>query len=173
MADIRGYRLPPLYRVDLTHIQQVAGLAERLVTQRVGTRLCRTEIVVTTGVSASDLVIDAHRGMFGHQPAIWSLKGEYRACCGATAITQSGVLVVINADRCQPRTVLNETLVHELAHAAQLSRPGARDAATRNLRNNYGIERMSGREARAAYRLVAADEREAEGLERFSSELPA
>ena len=170
---IRGYRLSRQHRDVLDHIERVAGLAARLVSQHMGTRIDDTDVVVTTSASAADLMIDAHRAMFGRQPAIWKLKNTPRSLCGTATITKSGVLVVINADRCQSTAVLNETLIHELVHAAQLSRPGGRDVAARNLRNNYGIDRMNGREARAANRQVDADEREAEKLESLASKLSA
>ena len=170
---VRGYRLSRHYQADLTHVQRVAGLAAQLVSRHMRTRIDDTEVVVTTSASAADLMIEAHRAMFGRQPAIWKLKSTSKNLCGITTITTTGVLVVLNADRCQSTAVLNETLVHELVHAAQLSRPGVRDVAARNLRNNYGIDRMSGRDARAANRQVDADEREAERLESLASRLPA
>lgn len=170
---VRGYRLSRQYQADLAHVERVAGLAARIVSQHMRIQIDRTEVVVTTGPAASGLVIDAHRAMFGRQLAIWKMNGMYRGDCGVTVINRAGVLVVINADRCQPTIKLNKTLVHELVHAAQLSRPGARDVAARNLRSNYGIDRMSGREVRAANRLVDADEREAGRLERLAPELPA
>jgi hypothetical protein len=168
---VRGYRLSRQYQADLAHVDRVAGLAAQLVSQHMRARIDRTEVVVTTGLSAPDLLIEAHRAMFGHQPSIWKLKNTPRSLYGITTLTKTGVLVAINADRCQSKDEVNKTLVHELVHAAQLSRPGARDVATRNLRNNYGIDRMSGREARAANRLVDADEREAEKLEHLASRL--
>ena len=175
MSDlaIRAYRLSRQHRDVLAHIESVAGPAAQLVSRHMGTRIDRTEVVVTTGPSAADLMIEAHRAMFGRQPAIWKLKGASRKDCGTATITRAGVLVVVNADRCQSTAALNETLVHELVHAAQLSRPGARDAKVRHLRNNYGIDVMSGRDVRTANRMVDADEREAERLERLASELPA
>jgi hypothetical protein len=169
---VRGYRLSRQYQADLAHVERVAGLAAQLVSQHMRIRIDHTEMVVTTGPSASDVLIEAHRAMFGHQPAIWKLKGMHRGDCGAAYINKAGVIVVINADRCQPRARLNETLVHELVHAAQFSRPGGRDFIARNLRHNYGIDRMSGRDARDANRQVDADEREAEKFERLASKLP-
>ena len=169
---VRGYRLPRQYQADLAHVDRVAGAAAQIVSRRMGARIDRTEVVVTISQMVSDVLIEAHRSLFGHHPAIWGLKRMDHAICGFTAINKAGVLVVISADRCQPSSKLNATLVHELVHAAQLSRPGARDAAVRNLRNNYGIDRMSGREVRAVNRLIDADEREAERLERLASELP-
>lgn len=171
--SVRGYRLSHQHRDALSHVENIAGVAAQLISRRMGIRLDRTEVVVTTGPSAADILIDAHRAMFGPRLAIWKMKGMHRGDCGVTVINKAGVLVVINADRCQPRTNLNKTLVHELVHAAQLSRPGARNTALRNLRNNYGIDRMNGREARAANRQVDADEREAERMESLASELPA
>jgi hypothetical protein len=175
MSDppIRGYRLSQQYQADLAHIERVAGLAAQIVSRYMRVQIDRTEVVVTTSGSASDLMIEAHRSMFGRQPSIWKLKSTPKHLCGIATITKAGVLVIVNADRCQSKAELNTTLVHEVVHAAQLSRPGARDVATRNLRNNYGIDRMNGREARAANRSVEADEREAEKLEHLASGLPA
>jgi hypothetical protein len=169
---VRGYRLSRQYQADLAHVEHVAGLAAQLVSQHMGVRIDHTEVVVTTDLSASDVLIEAHRAMFGHQPSIWKLKGMQRGNCGCADINRAGVLVVINADRCQPRVRLNETLVHEFVHAAQFSKPGGRDFIARNLRHNYGIDRMSSRDARDADRQVDANEREAEKLERLASKLP-
>lgn len=170
---VRGYRLPRQHRDALSHIEKIAATAAHLVSRRVGVRLDHTEIVITTSQMTSDVLIEAHRAMFGHQPAIWGLKRMHQGLCGITTVNKAGILVVINADRCRPNEQLNRTLVHEMVHVAQLSRPGARDVAIRNCRNNYGIDRMSGREARAANQQVDADEREAERLESLASELPA
>jgi hypothetical protein len=170
---IRGHRLSRQHQEALSHVERTAGAAAQLVCRRMGVRLHHTEIVVTTSQMTPDLLIEAHRSMFGNQLAIWGLKRMPRSDFGITTINKAGILVVINADRCRSGGELDKTLVHELAHAAQFSRPGGRDTVAGYLRANYRIDRMSGREARDANRRVAGDEREAERLESLAAELPA
>lgn len=170
---VRDYRLPRKYQDALAHVEKIAADAARLVEKRMGVALDRTEIVVTTNMAAVDYMIIAHRSMFGQSPHIWTLKQIYGdGECGATTLGKTAIIALVNADRCQPYGRLNETVLHELGHAAQMSRPGGREIEMDYLRNNYGIARMRNRDVRVANRRVEEDEREAERLEALAAELP-
>lgn len=165
--QITGHKLGSRHRPILDRTRLIAAPAARLVEQHMGGRVGRVDIAVTVRSGIPDLIIDAHRPLFGRQDRhAWTGM----RCFGVTTISASGVLIVINAEKCRG-PALDQTLLHELGHAVQFGRPGARDLIVRSLRNNYGIDAMTDAEADAANRQVARDEDEAEALERLARKL--
>lgn len=150
--------------VDRVHaaVETAVGIVEGESRYRVGP----LEVAVSNTSGMWQMVVDAHRPMFGRQSArLWQQDGGN--AFGTATITRSGVLVVVNAQACKGRNAeIDKTLLHELTHAAQFNRTGARDLRMRSLANNYGVTPMTEAEAAAANRQVAADEREAARMER-------
>lgn len=153
------------YAATIDRVEAAVDVATHIVEDRARGCVGPVEVAVSTSAGMWDLVVEAHRPMFGRQdPNVWD---EERNAFGTTTITESGVLVVINAQACKGRPVeIDKTLLHELTHAVQFNRRGARDLIMRSLANNYGIRSMTKAEAKAANRRVAVDEREAARMER-------
>ena len=151
-------------RVDLV-MDQAARLAEQHARGSVG----QVEVAVTVTDGIPDLVCAAHEALVGASDwDAWRSEG----CAGTTTINPAGCLVIINAQSCKGRTVeIDKTVIHELVHAAQFNRPGARDSARRGIAHNYGIGWLEDREVRALNRRIDADEREAERAERLHRQL--
>lgn len=152
------------YAATTARVDATLEPAKRIVEARAG-RIGQLEVVVANTADVLDLVAEAHRPLFGRQnPRDWVDEPDNY---GTTTITATGVLVIVNAQACEGRTSeIDKTLLHELTHAAQFGRRGARDLLIADIANNYGIRPLSKSEARAANRRVAADEREAERMER-------
>jgi hypothetical protein len=159
------HRVGRQYAATIDRVNAAADVATRIVEDRMRGSVGHFEIAVSNSSGMWEMVVDAHRPMFGRQdPSVWQHDAH---AFGTTTITQSGVLVVINAQACKGRDVeVDKTLLHELTHALQFNRRGARDLIVRSLANNYGIAAMTKAEARAANRRVDADEREAARMER-------
>jgi hypothetical protein len=160
-----AHRVGRQHAATIDRVNAATEAATRIVEDKMRGRVGAVEIAVSTSTGMWELVAEAHRPMFGRQdPKVWQHDAN---AFGTTTITKSGVLVVINAQACKGRTVeVDKTLLHELTHALQFNRPGARDLIVRSIANNYGIEPMTSREAKAANRRVDADEREAARMER-------
>ncbi|MEU1497298.1 hypothetical protein [Streptomyces sp. NPDC005732] len=166
----------PVRRVDrqyATTIERVNAATEAaigIVEAQMRGKIGDVQVAVASSASMWELVVDAHRPMFGRQdPGVWL---DDRNAFGTSTITQTGVLVVVNAQACRGRTVeIDKTLLHEFTHAVQFGRPGARDLIMRSLANNYGIRPMSERDARVANRRVESDERQAARMERHHRQL--
>ena len=158
-------RINRQHQATADRIDAALTAAVDLVENHVGGCVGPVEVAVSTSAGMWEMVVDAHQPMFGRQdPRVW--RPEWNAY-GTTTITRGGVLVVINAQACKGRPAeIDKTLLHELTHALQFDRPGARDLLMRSLANNYGITPMTEAQAAAANRQVDADEREAARMER-------
>ncbi|MFE0794743.1 hypothetical protein [Streptomyces mutabilis] len=158
------------HQTTTDRVHAAADAATHIVEQQLRGRVGPVNLAVASSSGMWDLVADAHRPMFGRQdPRVWQ---HDRHAYGTTTITASGVLVVINAQSCRGRqTEIDKTLLHELTHALQFNRPGARALIEASIANNYGIAPMTEREAAAANRQVDTDEREAVRLERHHRQL--
>lgn len=159
-----AHRVGRQYAATIDRVNAAAEAAIDIVEDQMRGCVGPVELAVSTKAGMWELVVDAHRPMFGRQdPRVWRSEGN---AFGTTTITRSGVLVVVNAQACKGREVeVDKTLLHELTHALQFNRPGARDLIMRSLANNYGIQPMTRAEAKAANRRVDADEREAARME--------
>lgn len=164
---VTGHRLASSHPT-LIRVQNIAAPAAQLVEHKLGGRVGSVDVVVAPRSAIAGLIVDAHRGLFGRNQRC---QGRTLRCYGTTTISPAGVLVIINADKCRRDTQTDATLIHELVHAVQFGRPGARDAVIRGLRNNYGIDVMTDAEAAKANRQVDRNEDEAEALERLARKL--
>lgn len=165
---ITAHRLGRGQQTILDRVASIAEPAARLVQQHMGGSIGHVDLAVTGKAGIPDLVVQAHRPLFGR---VDRSQPRRLRCYGTTTINSAGTLVIVNADRCRRTSDIDTTVVHELAHAVQFARPGARNLLIRSLRNNYGIEAMTDAEAHAANRQVDAHEREAERLERLARQL--
>ncbi|MFJ9671371.1 hypothetical protein ACIRP5_11355 [Streptomyces sp. NPDC101221] len=158
------------HQATLDRVHAAADTATRIVEQQMRGRVGPVDLAVASSSGMWDLVADAHRPMFGRQdPRVW--QHDLHAY-GTTTITATGVLVVINAQACRGRQdEIDKTLLHELTHALQFNRSGARPLIESSIANNYGIAPMTEREVAAANRQVDADERDAARMERHHRQL--
>ncbi|MFG2748041.1 hypothetical protein [Streptomyces xanthophaeus] len=164
--DVSGYQLHRRYAPLLARVEEIADQAAFLVQQRMRERMTRTWIVVAAQKHCPEVITEAAQRALG-----LSARPRYRESAvgylGITALDSGGTLVVINAGSLisHPRHWLDETVVHELAHAVQFGRPGTREHAMKGLRHNYGVEKLSLTRTWKANRRVEKDEREAQALE--------
>lgn len=163
-------RIGRQYAATIDRVNAAVDVATGIVEDRIRGCVGPVEVAVSTSSGMWEMVVDAHRPMFGRQdPSVWQADAN---AFGTTTITRSGVLVVVNAQACKGRPAeVDKTLLHELTHALQFNRRGARDLIMRSLANNYGIQPMTRAEARAANKRVDADEREAARMERHHRQL--
>lgn len=153
-----------------SRVEAIADQAAGLVQGALPGRLLPARIVIVEKRDVIDAVEAAERDMLGVRAN--PMKRE-RPQLGHTIFDSRGVVVVLNAtalDRYKPIET-DTTVVHELVHVAQFSRPGFREDWLEGLRNNYGLIKWSRSEARAANRAVAADEREARRYEHLARRL--
>lgn len=148
-------------------VEAAIAIVEKSARGQVGS----LEVAVTSTAGMWETVVAAHEPLFGRRKSKEWRHNE-GSPAGTTTITSSGVLIVINAQVCKGRTVeIDKTLLHEITHAVQFGRPGARDLLMRSLANNYGLSAMTLAEVAAANRQVDSDEREAERMERHHRQL--
>ncbi|MGW5850465.1 hypothetical protein ACWFQ8_21375 [Streptomyces sp. NPDC055254] len=168
---IRGYKLAGRHASVLAQVEASAEQAAALVKEQMRERLAALEIVVTDRAGMEDTVQRAHEGLLGGR----SLERQYRyadAVYGCTTLGPNGVLIVINAKACgTDRRETAITLVHELVHGVQYSRPQTAGDVVRALHNNYRITALPNRDTRRMNRQVDADEREAKRLEWLARKL--
>lgn len=166
--DVAGYRLHRRHQKAMDRIEAVTDQAARLVTRKMREGMGPLRVIVTDSVGIDDYILRNDEQLVGRSR---TRRLTSKGPAGRTDISPDGVLVVINAERCPADENLDVVLVHELVHAVQLSRPGAREEKLRHLRNNHGVEKLSWREAVGANWRVAADEREAGRLEYLAREI--
>ncbi|MFD9223790.1 hypothetical protein ACFWDI_28255 [Streptomyces sp. NPDC060064] len=163
------HRIGRQYQDTLDRVDEIAQSAIRLVEKHMRGSVGHVEIAVATNSGVIDMVKQAHRDLLNTKVATDRYLGRQ---FGTTTINESGVLVIVNAQICRGRTKeIDKTLVHELVHAAQFTKPGARDRILRSLRNNYRLEPLTRAEVRDLNRQVDQDEREAARLERLARQL--
>ncbi|MEU0393833.1 hypothetical protein ABZ208_13820 [Streptomyces sp. NPDC006208] len=166
---ILEHRIGRQYQDTLDRVETITQPAIRLVEKHMRGSVGRVEIVVTTSSGVTDLVKQAHRDLLDAKVTSDRHLGRQ---FGTTTLNSSGVLVIVNAQICRGRAKeIDKTVVHELVHAVQLAKPGARDRILRGLRNNYRLEPLSRVEVRVLNRLVDQDEREAARFERLARQL--
>jgi hypothetical protein len=163
------HRLGRQHRQVADRVALVLDEAGRLAARHARSALGSVEVAVTVTAGIPDLVCSAHERIFGTSDwDAWYEKGV----AGCTTINAAGSLVIVNAQSYRGRLdEMDKTVLHELVHAAQFNRRGARELIARSLAHSYGLESMSESEVRAANRLVDRDEREAEKAERLHRQL--
>jgi hypothetical protein len=167
---VSTHQLGRRYRDIAARVDQIADQAAALIVREMRGQMPYTEIVVTEERHVIPLVQAANQQAIStSQLPIRRMRAEL----ANTTLSGSGVLIVINASARPHRDQagLDTTVVHELAHAVQFGRTGVRDDVVRSLRNNYGLEPLTWLQARKANKQVAADEREAESMERLATQL--
>ncbi|MEV6580235.1 hypothetical protein AB0M92_18955 [Streptomyces sp. NPDC051582] len=167
--DISGYQLSARYGKTLRLVERVADQAATLVQQRMRERMPATRIQVVDGKRYLQALVEGQQAALGTS-RLPNRRSNPRVY-GATTLSPTGVLVIINAKVCDDPANLVETVVHELVHAVQYGRPGKRENAMQALRNNYGIESMSWRGAWKLNHIHDKDEREAQALEVLAREI--
>jgi len=164
------YRLARQYRPVLDRVDLVMDQAARMIAQRERRGLGEVEIAVTITDGIPDLICAAHERLFGTSDwDAWAGPGRH----GVATLNPAGTLVIVNAESLRGnRTEIDKTVLHELTHAAQFNRPGARESALKAIAHNcYGIGWLSDREMRSFGRRVQSDERGAEAAERLHRQL--
>lgn len=164
------YRLPRQYRPVLDRVDLVMDEAARMIGQRERAGLGQVEIAVTVTDGIPDLICAAHQQLFGASDwDAWADPG----CYGTATLNTAGTLVVVDAEALKGNRVeIDKTVLHELKHAAQFNRPGARESARKAIAfDYYDIGWMTDSELRSFDRRIQRDEREAEGVERLHRQL--
>jgi hypothetical protein len=151
-------------------VQLIAQPAVRLVEQAMGHTLGHASIVITDSRHLRDVALDAEVSALGERRSVeWASDGRRHGC---TTLTRDGVVVVIDAEECQKwGNHTDVTVIHELVHGVQLSRPKDRADYLQGLRYNHGITPLSPAEVRATNHRIDAREREAGRLERLARRL--
>lgn len=163
------YRLARQHQAVVDRVDQVMDEAARLISLREPHGVGRVEITVTVTGGIADLVCAAHERLVGASD--WDEAAAYGRH-GETTLDRDCTLIFINAQSLKGRqSEIDKTVLHELKHAAQFNRPGAREIVRKGIANNYGIGWMNTSEVRALNRRIARDEREAEAVERLHRQL--
>jgi hypothetical protein len=163
------YRLAARHKSVVDRVDLVMDEAAQMIGQRERCGLGNVEIAVTIEDGIPDMICAAHEGLFGTSDwDDWAGPGRH----GVATLNQAGTLIVINAQSLRGKQAeIDKTVLHELTHAAQFNRPGARKTALRGIAFNYGIGWLEDREVRALNRRIDRDEREAEAAERLHRQL--
>ena len=163
------YCLGRQYRAVVDRVDLVMDEAARMIAQREPRGVGQVEITVTVTDGIPDLMCAAHERLVGASDwDAWAGGGQH----GVATLDSGCTLIIINAQSLKGRQVeIDKTVLHELKHAAQFNRPGARETARKGIAFNYGIGWLEDREVRALNRRIARDEREAEAVERLHRQL--
>lgn len=169
MIRLVEYRLTNRHRSVLNRVDLVVDEAARMIGQSQRHGLGAVEVAVTVEDGIPDLVCAAHEQLFGRSDwDDWAGPGRH----GVATLNTIGTLIVINAQSLHGKQAeVDKTVLHELTHAAQFNRPGARDAALKFIAFDYGIGWLEDREIRSFNRRIARDEREATAAERLHRQL--
>ncbi|MEU8547813.1 hypothetical protein AB0C81_12575 [Streptomyces roseoverticillatus] len=165
-------------RRTVQHVEAVAEQAKRLVEREMRARVREPlTITVTDTHGVWALSERAERESVGlpstlGQVLLGYLHRPAKPLLGRLSVSWDGLLLLVNAEAHKGDLAeVNVTLVHELVHAVQLSAPGARDARLAQIRSNYGVQRFSRREAKAANRVIQRHEEQARVLEHLAAQL--
>ncbi|WSE17174.1 hypothetical protein OG518_29670 [Streptomyces sp. NBC_01397] len=155
----------------LREAQHAAPSAADLVARNVRGRMPRVEIVLTTPQGMGELNARAESALVpGASPRAVDksrrmVARDSRRSSGLTMPTRNGALVLLNVHQHPHPGLLAVTLVHELVHVMQLSRPGVRELYLNYVRHALDVAPMSRRELRFFERHMAAEEDEAYRME--------
>ncbi|MFD8572455.1 hypothetical protein [Streptomyces sp. NPDC059639] len=152
--------------------------AMRHVSRAVNGQMPAVEIALTNPKGMAELAVTAEAKLSGctdrraiERARKATLRHARDASGRAIPRPDGSVLVLVNGDQHRTTEDIATTLVHELVHAMQFSRRGVLDVIVRDLRDTYGIERQSRREAREFGRTLEQHEREAYGSEHLANDL--
>jgi len=164
------YRLGRQHHAVVVRVDRVMDQAAALIAQRERHGLGTVEIAVTVEDGIPDLICAAHEGLFGRSDwDAWAGPGR----AGTTTLNRAGALVIVNAQSLHGRAaaLTDKVVLHELTHAAQFNRPGARQQLMKGLAYNLGIGWLTDAELRAGDRQMVRDEREAQQAELLHRQL--
>ncbi|MFG3488531.1 hypothetical protein [Streptomyces sp. NPDC047972] len=165
--DIAAYKLGSRHKQALRRVESIADQAAHLVEKKLGETVGPVEIVVTDADGYHESIAAAEWRLLGTRTrSRYTLPPSF----AHTTLTTSGTLIVFDA-QATPEHEIDPTVVHELVHAAQIGRPGVRDAILAGIRHNHGIEKAGWFKARRQNGIVAAHEREAIRLESLARKL--
>ncbi|MFE0651030.1 hypothetical protein ACFVZH_20815 [Streptomyces sp. NPDC059534] len=166
---ITPYKLGAKYQPGFARVEAVADNCSGIVIRELREGTGHVDILVTDRRHFAEAVITAEQQAIG--TGTRPLLSDGYDNWGFTTVSSRGAVMVIDIESCRTSREIDRTLIHEHVHAAQLRRPGIRDAVLAGLRNNYGIDQLAKREARRLNQQVAAHEREAARYERFERQL--
>lgn len=168
--NVATHRLGRRYGSVAGRVEAIVDQAASLVQGAIPGRMIPTRIVVVEAQDVAVAVLGAEQDALGVRAKPMRAT---RPEIGHATLDSRGAVVVLNATglaRLKTRET-DITVVHELVHVAQFSRPGAYAYLLEGLRNNYGLTKWTWRDARAANKQVAADEREARRHEHLARRL--
>ncbi|MFE7120841.1 hypothetical protein ACFU99_35975 [Streptomyces sp. NPDC057654] len=158
--------------------RRLAPAATALVAGAVPGRMPPVEITVTGPRGLAELAVAAEVALAGgaapelRADALRDHGRLARSAAGcAVALPGGGVRILLVGRAHRGIEDVAATLVHELVHAMQFSRPGVRQRIVRDLRDAYGVAPQSPQAAREHLRLIDEEEAEAYAAERLASQL--
>lgn len=177
-TTVSTYKLPGS-SAALCSTKGMAEQAVRIVERSVRGSMPDVEIILSTAAGMAERGLAAELQLAGGKVTAWNksrARHEARRRAGeaagrAIARPDGSVLILINTEQHANSAHLAVTLVHELIHAMQYSRPGVRERTIRDLRHELGVARQSRRQAREHERCVREEEREAYGKEYLADRL--
>lgn len=166
------------YEDVFAEVRALASSAAELVERNVRGSLPRTEIVLTDHRGMGELELQAAVGLVPDAPARvvkWATGQAKRSARGLYGVAvhrpEGGALVLLNAKALHRDGETAATLVHELTHAVQSNRPGARDEFIRHLRHAFELEPLPRDEMRRMRRRWNTAERAALRAEHLATQL--
>ncbi|MGW6926266.1 hypothetical protein ACWGA9_34180 [Streptomyces sp. NPDC054950] len=162
----------PGYGATLRTAKQLTDRAVPVVNRAVPGKMPDVEVILTNEGGMVDLMAAADVALAGTADrrhlnrAVRESKRLAREI-QARAIPRldGSALVLVNVDKHPTPAAFAVTLVHELTHAMQFSRKDVVERSVANVRDAFGIERQSRRDARKHERLLRQEEAEAYGFE--------
>ncbi|MFF7330658.1 hypothetical protein [Streptomyces sp. NPDC008150] len=158
--------------------QRLTEEAMRLVARSVSGRMPDVEVILTDPRGLAELATAADAelaGVLDSRTRTRVEKGARRALRDISACSiprrDGRVLVLVNVDRHPTPALLAVTLVHQLVHAMQVSRPKVVDKVIASERDRFRVERMSSRARREFDRQLDEHEREAYSREHLADHL--
>ncbi|MFC7309459.1 hypothetical protein ACFQVC_35270 [Streptomyces monticola] len=166
------------YNSTLRTAKRLAAQAVPLVERAVPGRMPNLQITLTTPRGMAELAVEAEAELAGEvdkRAKARELRDANRIARDhsgrAVPLVDGGVLVAINVEQHRTEAEFAVTLVHELVHAMQFSRKGVRERVVREVRDAFGVEKQSRRQAREHERALEDEEREAYGHEYLANQL--
>ncbi|MFD6415007.1 hypothetical protein [Streptomyces sp. NPDC060194] len=173
--NVSTYRLFG-HRDMLRDARTLAPLAAHVVGRAVPGRMPSVQITLTTPQGLAELAVGAEIALTGavtsraRNRAVTATARQARKSAGrAVPLPGDKVLILLNVRQHRTREDVAVTLVHELTHAMQFSRPGVRERIITDLRDDFGIHPQPRRAAREHARRLRDEEREAYAAEHLAA----
>ena len=176
-TTVSTHKLPG-YGATLRTAKRLTDQAVRVVGRSVPGRMPDIEVTLTNPRGMAELAVTAEVELAGQVDKRARARAERTAkrlakdaAARALPRPDGSVLVLVNVDQHRNEAEFAVTLVHELVHAMQFSRKDVVERLVRDLRDAFGIERQSRRQAREHLHLLEQEEREAYGREYLANQL--